>query len=113
MANKLQILAVVVCYGCALPACVQQRIQPERRTDVSSRYDRPADSFIYVGMPEQHLVELMGEPGEVKRQGDREIWYYGFGLVVLQNDHVTFRYPPRPDAGSNAFPRKQGRPHQR
>ena len=39
------------------------------------------------------LVRLVGEPASVDRDGEREVWYYEFGVVVVQGDAVEYKYP--------------------
>lgn len=108
MRSKLPILFGVLCF-CLVPACVRKRVSEPGQEHVPSRFDRPAEDFIYEGMPRADLLDLMGEPRSVSRQTGREIWYYEFGLVVLENSQVTYRYPPRPGAESTSPPRGRTR----
>ena len=111
MRTELLILGAAL-WACFLPGCVRQRMRPDRPDNAPSEFDRPAECFIYVGMPQQDLLALMGRPQNIERQQAREIWYYDFGLVVLEDSQVAYRYPPRADAERSPLPHSQGRSDQ-
>ena len=95
MMNDLTILGAVFC-ACVLTGCVQRKVTGNRPANAPSRFDRPAHHFIYVGMSEQDRLNLMGDPSDIKRQEERQIWYYDFGVVMMRDHRVVYRYPPSP-----------------
>jgi hypothetical protein len=59
-----------------------------------SVFDLPPEQFIYVGMDVETLTRLVGEPQRKEAVLAGEIWYYGFGVVMVGDARVKYRYPP-------------------
>lgn len=111
MKSKLLTLAGLLLI-CVFTGCTRRRPPSSSSDGAPSHFDQPAENFIYRGMIRADLLDLMGEPENIKTQGDREIWYYDFGVVVLVDNRVKYRYPPLPDSGNTEAPRRQDKPHQ-
>jgi len=97
MRNLEVIAALLACVGVAMGAagCMSAVATPEapRRTQQEpSMFDKPAKSFIHEGMDVDSLRRIVGEPAQIVRTPRGEVWYYDFGVVIVEGERVKYRY---------------------
>lgn len=84
------------CVGCA--DTQQQKTPTKPRTipdqEDETKFDLPAHHFIYRGMEKDRLESLVGRPKGKDEAGQRTAWYYDWGMVLLQDGKVDYKYPP-------------------
>ena len=68
------------------------RIIPDQ--EEKTKFDLPPHHFIYRGMETDRLTSLVGEPQRKEKQQNRQEWYYDWGMVLLKNGEVDYKYPP-------------------
>jgi outer membrane protein assembly factor BamE (lipoprotein component of BamABCDE complex) len=58
-------------------------------------------SGVRIGMSAAQVESVVGDPAskEQKVEAGADVWYYPGGVVILQGDRVTFRFPPRESDG--------------
>jgi len=59
--------------------------------------DLPPDALIHVGMSTEKLELLVGKPIAVEKtdEGENtEVWHYDFGVVIIQDGRVLYKWPP-------------------
>lgn len=66
----------------------------ERHSVAQGLFGLPAHDYVYEGMDIALLKRLVGEPVSVDREGDRQVWHYGFGVVLVRDGSVEYKYPP-------------------
>ena len=91
------IAALLVGAGVAMGAggCTSVVARPEapgRAQPEPSMLDMPAESFIYEGMDVDDLRRIVGEPADIVLTPRGEVWYYDFGVAIVQGGRVTYRY---------------------
>lgn len=90
----LLFVPLVVCL--LMSGCVQQQETGERATrSVETLGGILPERGISVGMSQKRVLSLVGHPAEreIKGEGDehrREVWYYDFGVVIIQQDVVKY-----------------------
>lgn len=53
-----------------------------------------------MGMDVESLTRLVGAPHRKEAVPAGEIWYYEFGVVMVADGRVTYKYPPSTREGS-------------
>jgi len=59
--------------------------------------DLPPEALIDVGTSVEKLEFLVGKPIAVEKtdEGENtEVWYYDFGMVMIQDGRVLYKWPP-------------------
>lgn len=63
---------------------------PQQNEPQISASTTPEEDYIEIGITEERLIEIMGNPTEkLKGDGDKQVWYYGQANVFLDDGVVT------------------------
>ena len=89
--------------GCAGSQEASSPTRPTAQTqgEETSEFDMPSQEFIAPGMTTGELKSLVGEPDQVEEleADSSEAWYYDFGMVIVKDGTVKYKYPPSRAAG--------------
>jgi len=88
------VLAVAALSLAGVGGCASEPAPQRRPEHARSRFDLPAHHFIYEGMEVEMLRRLVGEPRDMSRAGRAEVWYYNWGVVVVEDGLVRYKFPP-------------------
>lgn len=90
------VLSLWLAVGCAATGPAGRT--EEAAAPLSERQERPcALDRVSIGMRAAEVESVAGGPVKVERKGEggsTQVWYYEGGVVILQADRVTFRFPP-------------------
>ena len=83
-----------------LAGCTQQGVSPgseSREREKPGQIRLAPETLIGIGMGADKVVHLVGKPVMVERIAHKpktEIWHYEFGIVIIQDQRVKYKYPP-------------------
>lgn len=106
--NKVERFSIPVLFGLLLLiGCVrssQSRVEEKQEESMDqdqdqevrdSRYDMPPHHFIRRGMNVERVENLVGKPERKQEKSGRpDVWHYSFGVVMVEQGSVRYKYPP-------------------
>jgi len=92
--------AHVLLIALVLAGCAQQGVSPGSENAENQKPGQvklAPEALIGIGMEADKVVHLVGKPVMVERMADKpktEVWHYEFGIVIIQDQRVKYKYPP-------------------
>lgn len=69
--------------------------QASEESKASSEFQLPPHHFIEAGMSTDRVTSLVGPPEKkVRKSNHPDVWHYRFGLVLVQEGQVRYKFPP-------------------